>query len=122
MKLYFYVIHVFLPNTASFQVPFYIEAADSNTAKSISDGLKTDFEKQFEVLFPPSDPVPVFANVNESRFVALISQINQQNSVTIHLPQGFSSNVYQHNKTGGPLKSLMARIMVPGHQSQYYSL
>lgn len=122
MNLYFYVIHIFLPNTASFQVPFYIEASDAKAAKSISNGLKSDFDKQFEVLFPPSDPVLVSASINESRFDALISQINQQNSVIIHLPQGFSSNIYQHNKTGSPLTSLMARIMVPGHQSQYYSL
>jgi len=122
MNLYFYLVFPFLKNTVAFQLPLYIEASNVNDAKVKADSLLTALKNQFDILIDPSSPILLVPNVNQSRFDALISQINLQNSVTIYLPVNFGINMYQHTKTGNALSSVLAQIIVPGNHSNVYSL
>ena len=122
MNFYFYVIHVFLPSTASFQIPVYIRAAHLEAAKTVADELECNLKKQFELLMPPSDPIRVISGRNEPQFDAFVSQITAGKSVTINLPPKFTGDLFQLDKSGSRLDSVMARVIVPGHESEYYSL
>jgi len=122
VRFYFYLVHLFLPNTASFQVPLYIEESDLDAATKVAMGLKNAFEKKFEIIVPPSAPILVVENINESRFEALILELINHPSVTIHLPVNFNGVIFQNNRKGKSLSSIQARIMVPGNEADFYSL
>lgn len=122
MSHYFYLIHPFLKSTASLQLPLYIEAPNLASAKKHALSLRALIEKQFDLLFEPSDPVLVIPSVNESRFDAFMDRLKNSTVVTLNLPVGNLYNFHQLRPRGQALQAIQALVLVHGNQSQYYTL
>ena len=122
MNHYFYLIHPFLKSTVSLELPLYIEAQDLASAQNDALSLKELIQNQFELLFEPSDPVLVIASVNESSFDAFMNRLSNGTVVTLHLPVGHSFSFHQLKPHSQVLQAIEALVLVPGHQSQCYSL
>ena len=122
MNHYFYLIHLFLKSTVSLQLPLFIGAPDLASAKNDAHLLKGLIEKQFDLLFEPSNPVLVVAGVNEARFDAFVNRLKSGSVVTLNLPIGHSFNFHQFKPHGQALQSILAIVLVPGDQSHCYAL
>lgn len=123
MSYYFYLIHAFVPGVVSLQIPIYINANDYSDACNKCSDILNSFKSKFEILFEPSNPVLVNANINKARFDGLMNQLNPPNTIVqINLPFNFHVQCFQKGVLTNPLKTLIGRVIVPGQHGLTYSL
>lgn len=122
MSLYFFMIHVFQPNVVSLCIPLYIQALSPQDAQTQANNLTTAFSNQFRILFCPNAPCLLVPSVNGPTFNALISQLQQGNTVMVSLPVNHSFILHQKQPHTNPLSALEAMSLIPGNHSMQYAL
>ncbi|HCG5527044.1 hypothetical protein HJ019_23845 [Vibrio parahaemolyticus] len=109
LNTYFHNIHINYHGGA-FELYFYIDAPTSKDAENQAKLLYADICKQFSYLIPPSNPILV-SNNNQTRFDALIAQVNSHNCLYVNLPMNNQYHFYQDSTNSSKLQTLEARLI-----------